>query len=129
MKHEAFIWWLNQDQAQQVEVILDHQIAATNAVQVPAYIYDEFLSLLGRNGRGRLWVSDHIHKTLNRSSMDIPPYLIDASPVLRFINQSGGIVILAKDLPYVLGLGGFVTTYSEVLPIGAEIIYKYTRQR
>lgn len=91
---EYLIWWTDQAEC---EAILD----TTAATAFPAYLYSEFQSRLGRNGRGRLWTPSHI--PVEGIEWD------ENKPAGRLAEKRAGIVIEAKDKAVVFSLPGFLT--------------------
>lgn len=88
------IWWTNQEECEAV----GEQIEQSS---VPDYLKSEFRSRVGRNGRGRLWVPDHID--LKGIEWDT------AKPASRLAESRGGIVLDADDSLLVFYLPGFLT--------------------
>lgn len=87
------VWWTDQEES---ESVTDEQIAA-----LPIYIIHQFESRFGRNGRGRLWVAEHI------PVVEIP--WLTNKPASRLADVRGGVVIDAEDAPAVFNLPGFLT--------------------
>lgn len=92
------IWWLSQQ---------DMEAIGTSALPDGSYIQSEFLSLMGRSGRGRLWVSPTLQ--------DVPSSTeVRDNAITRWIEASkaGGIVIRYRDKPLLNGFPGLITTFS-----------------
>lgn len=86
------IWWTSQRACRELDQLdLSH---------LPDYIQVEFRSRNGRNGRGRLWVPDHIAV----EEIEWPE-----KPGAWLADECGGIIIDAKDLKAVFSLPGFIT--------------------
>lgn len=92
--NDYLIWWTDQAEC---EAILD----TSAAVDFPSYLYTQFQSRLGRNGRGRLWTPLHI--PIRNIEWD------DDKPAGRLAEKRAGIVIEAKDKAAVFNLPGFLT--------------------
>lgn len=88
------IWWTTQEDCE-----------ATMALKVkskmPKYLRDEFISRIGRAGRGRLWVA----KRFKITSIDWNENCVAA----RYCERAGGIVFDETNLSFVKSLHGIVT--------------------
>jgi hypothetical protein len=89
---DYYIWWTSQRACREIDQL--------DIVHLPEYIQTEFTSRNGRNGRGRLWVADHI---------DIEEIEWLEKPGAWLAAECGGIVIDPNDLKFVFKLPGFVT--------------------
>lgn len=100
---DYLIWWTNQSDCERIE----HLGLAGQLGHWPEYIFEEFGSRNGRNGRGRLWVSLKLRPT--------PPEEADwddEAAVCKMAADAGGIVIVDSDANEVRHLPGFVTTFE-----------------
>jgi hypothetical protein len=100
------IWWLSQKDCEIISDLPDPDDDYDFGPYLPAYICKEYISLRGRNGRGRLWVS----KSLAMSGDTIiSEYLFEAGIGKFLAEDYGGIVILGDDAKYVACFPGIVT--------------------
>lgn len=105
---QIVIWWLSQKDCEDIaENFLRLEPDAddyTWLVPLPEYLKRQFVSRLGRAGRGRLWVP----RDISLETIAWP----EAHPIARWIEQvsAGGIVFWRKDLAAIAGLPGVVTT-------------------
>lgn len=90
---DYLIWWTDQAEA---EAVIEMDITA-----LPEYLQKEFRSRYGRNGRGRLWVPEHI--SITEIDWD------ENKPASRLADKRGGIVIETKDKGFVFLMPGFLT--------------------
>lgn len=91
------VWWLSQEDCEQMGCALPPSI------EWPEYIRRQYLSRLGRAGRGRLWIGDGIEFEGIREEDWHGPFAEGAE------KSCGGIVLHARDVPLVLALPGYVT--------------------
>lgn len=92
------IWWLCQQDCEEIGPI-------SSCNPVPKYIADEYRSLLGRNGRGRLWVSSEIEKEFG----SFIPW-DDNLPIAKRLGESyAGVAFRREDFKFVQLLAGIVT--------------------
>jgi len=99
------VWWLSQ---------LDTELVGEDGpAGVPEYVADEFQSLKGRNGRGRLWVADQF------GEVSCDPNVV--KPACKTIENlsAGGIVMRQSDIALLPKDVGFVTDLSYD-PIGDD---------
>ena len=104
MADKYLIWWTNQNDCERI-VPLDTW---------PKYLYNEFQSRDGRNGRGRLWCPDKFKDAPSGVTIEwdsLTNWLCKAA------SDAGGIVIKADDMAQVQFLPGFVTTFAMELPL------------
>lgn len=102
---EYLIWWTNQSDVERIEHLgLDGQLG-----HWPKYIFDQFASRNGRNGRGRLWIDSSLTKPGMPQEVE---NWTEKNPVCRMAQDAGGIVILATDVGEVAHLPGFVTDFD-----------------
>jgi hypothetical protein len=104
MTHDdKLIWWLT---PRECEVLHDGACKR----QWPAYLTRELSGLVGRWGRGRLWVSTEIFG-VRQDGMEIPEedWTGYASQLAM---RRGGIVIRKEDYNHVCMVLGFVTTWQ-----------------
>ncbi len=99
---ELFVWWLMPSDYQGFE---PHQ--ERNPLLIPDYAWEQFCSLCGRAGRGRLWVPDHIK--IDRLPIDADDDKWKDNPVFL---ASGGIVIEARHADDCARWGGLITTLT-----------------
>jgi hypothetical protein len=71
---------------------------------MPTYIRNEYRSLLGRAGRGRLWVSEELSLP-DDFNISWP----DTTLAARLADDYGGIVIREEDLRMLAALPGITT--------------------
>lgn len=88
------IWWLTHDECTRLYRVLGE-------LGLPDYMVTQFLSRMGRSGRGRLWVADHIPV----KEIEWPNTLAG-----RMALDCGGIVFDMEHIRRVIILPGFVTT-------------------
>lgn len=115
-KSEFAIWWLSQADCESIgephrfeneqERIADEikhhaKFYDLNTSNWPEYIQDQYMSRVGRAGRGRLWVTDSI-------PVEEIEWDSSKSAAARAEN-CGGIVIWRKDLDAIRNLAGFIT--------------------
>ena len=106
MNEEQYaVWWLSEEDCKQMNYteLLD---------SLPDYIAREFRSLLGRAGRGRLWVSANIPITLIEWD--------ESQSLTKAAAWCGGIVIYREHAIKAAGLPGFVTDL-DLKPIDFEV--------
>lgn len=105
MAEQYLIWWTSQEDCERIAP-LDTW---------PTYLYDEFQSRYGRNGRGRLWVPSKFKDAPDSVTIDwdtLTNWLCKAA------EDAGGIVIKTEHVEQVQYLPGFVTTFAMQLPFG-----------
>lgn len=87
------IWWTTQ---------LDcESISEERRDMLPNYIKEQFSSRCGRSGRGRLWVANRCKtKSIEWN---------ENSPLSNVCANSGGIIIMRRDVKYVQSLPGVIT--------------------
>lgn len=103
---DYLIWWTNQADCERI-VPLDTW---------PVYLYDEYQSRQGRNGRGRLWVSSKLKDAPQGTDL----WDTTNNWLCRAAQDAAGIVIKAEHLKQVQFLPGFVTTFDMALPLFGE---------
>lgn len=86
------IWWLSPHEMSAIEDYLDDT--------VPAYLQQEYRRLLGRAGRGRLWVPDDI---------DLESIEWQKGPIGDWCDNCGGIVFWRTDIAHLLHYPGLIT--------------------
>ena len=96
---DLLVWWLAE-----ADYCGFHPEQDKNPLKLADYIWEEFTSLCGRAGRGRLWVPNHIRIEKLDAAEDDPrwPEYIEA----------GGIVIERKDAPACALWGGRFTDFK-----------------
>lgn len=105
------IWWTDQDSS----VLFENYFSGCDALmKVPLYIRQEIGSRLGRDGRGRLWVSD---RTPFEGIKDWEPSAADALGYTP-LGDCGGIVILERHVDYLMKNFPGLFTYPDLSPIG-----------
>lgn len=100
------IWWLNQSDAERIGYLIELDYVKS----WPQYLKDQFESMSGRAGRGRLWVAVELD-----SDATPPPDNAQFSkdnPVCRMAADCGGIAVRSADIRHILRLPGFVTTFN-----------------
>lgn len=102
MNRTFLIWWTNQNDCERIAPLASW----------PKYLYDEFRSRYGRNGRGRLWVSSELPDAPD----GVDRWNEDENWLCKSASDAGGIVIPAEDIKHVQFLPGFVTTFEMTLP-------------
>lgn len=97
LKTELLIWWTTDAESR--------AIGTQAPVTLPAYVREQYLSRVGRSGRGRLWVDE---KFGPREISEWPDTFIG-----RMIQEgtSAGIVFAGSDLPLFKGVAGIVTDF------------------
>lgn len=91
------IWWTSQPDCEAIGDALPETL--------PAYMRQQYRSRLGRNGRGRLWLSTALGLPVH-FGVDWP----DSTPLAdRLGADYGGIVIRAADAPLLAEMPGIVT--------------------
>jgi len=96
------IWWINQDDASWIY----RTVPLCEWKPVPQYIQDEFLSRMGRSGRGRLWINnDEFPNITGLSNWDT------TTEAAKLIAKSShaGIWIHRTDARLIPGEAGFIT--------------------
>lgn len=93
---EPCVWWVSQFDCLRIGAELDESI--------PFYLRQQYESLVGRSGRGRLWCSLEVFG--EDVSVGFP---VDATPISRYAESSGGIVIKRDDIVHLRELPGVVT--------------------
>lgn len=112
MSGDYFVWWLNQADCEAVE--LDDENLPTfprrkGFIPAPAYLGIEFRDRYGRNGRGRLWVPDHIAAKGFNSLPEGWERRIESLDIsLGYIERCGGIVFERKHLDHLRGMPGII---------------------
>lgn len=106
-----YVWWTSQGDCEELERIINRQRwplpgeEAPPQIMMPEYLSREYRARFGRNGRGRLWVSDQIDLP-GFEAIPMPPLL---EKKLKQVSCAG-IIVRAEDVPLVFSLPGFVTT-------------------
>ena len=103
MADKFYIWWTSQEDCERI-VPLDIW---------PTYLYDEYTSRVGRDGRGRLWCHDACASSPQEVKVKWDPA---NNWLCKAASDCGGIVFKAKDLRCVQFLPGFITTFAMTLP-------------
>lgn len=98
---DKLIWWLT---PRECEVLHDGACRR----QWPNYLTRQISSLVGRNGRGRLWVSNEI---FGAGDFEIPEAVWNGYAA-QLAERRGGIVIRSEDYGHVFEVLGFVTTWD-----------------
>lgn len=93
------VWWLSPADCDAIGEDVDGRLW-------PPYIKEEYASLVGRVGRGRLWVSHDLNAPPAGINWDV------AKLLARHAEECGGIVIKAEDALYVATLPGMITDMS-----------------
>lgn len=113
LPEQCYIWWTNQNDAEDVDLMKD--------MVWPDYLKIEHKSRLGRNGRGRLWVSN--------SWGDISSLRVvwdDTQLIFRITGRHyGGIVFDRNDVEYLKILPGFITDMNMNVIHGEPIDQPY----
>jgi hypothetical protein len=100
---DVAIWWLSQHNMQAIE--------ANGGLgdDLPSWLKTEFRSLYGRNGRGRLWVSEAFdvngESTISAIQFPEPPTFLSA----YLSEHCGGIVIAETLASQLIGMPGVIT--------------------
>lgn len=104
-KEPYAIWWTTSEEAKTIAAHFDDHLPTW----CPEYLQQEWASRLGRNGRGRLWVSDALPDA-PRSVQFRDEYDGSSSPLEDHCATCAGIVIRAEDVTRLMHLPGIVTT-------------------
>ena len=96
-REDLLVWWIPSKDDGELQASEDAVTA------LPDYLADEALSLMGRAGRGRLWISSAIQPTISGIDWD------KTKPCAELAEKSGGIVFYKKDIDTLGNLPGFVT--------------------
>lgn len=96
IKENIVYWWLT-----------PQDIAFIEPDLLPEYIHIEIEKLIGRNGRGRLWISNIFSREVDYSIYDWP-----FTPLAKYIEHyCGGILIRSQDYDKLKNLPGIFTNY------------------
>jgi len=101
MHDDKLIWWLT---PRECEVLHDGACKR----QWPDYLTRQISSLVGRWGRGRLWVSTEI---FGLGDFEVPEEAWNGYAA-KLAERRGGIVIRKEDYNHVCMVLGFVTTWQ-----------------
>lgn len=92
----VLIWWLSQVDQRCIGDHLDDSF--------PDYIREEYVGMLGRPKRGRLWVDDRF------GEVEVGSDLGWSSPMGSYLKEHcGGVVVWAADVHHLSGVPGIVT--------------------
>lgn len=102
MNDNVYIWWTDQNSAELTLALMPGKGVFPSW---PKYLQRKFVSRLGRNGRGRLWVD-----RLTLGEVDMTAAFDTDTPRFRELAEHwAGVAIHRRDLHHVLCLPGFVS--------------------
>ena len=104
------VWWLSEEEV--------HSICRTAAIRRPVawpeYMTNEFVSMQGRVGRGRLWVAPQFGAV----KLNVEERQWAYTPIGMAASCRGGIVILPEDVKVLADMPGLITDLSLVRHLG-----------
>lgn len=101
--NKLIVWWLSANNFNPFKGIKYPK-------NFPKYIFEELHSLLGRNGRGRLWINCAVWKKNERHQIITISEKYWNTPLAEYLAEfCGGIVIKKSDYKYVKNFPGIFT--------------------